>query len=51
MSKTSITIDFDPDGLSTCTDTRLAMLWHLVQHNPADGFEHSRPGDLAARVG
>jgi hypothetical protein len=51
MSKTSITIDFDPDRLSTYTDTHLAMLWHLVQHNPADGFEHSQPGDLAAKVG
>jgi hypothetical protein len=51
VSKTSITIDFDPDQLTGYTDARLAMLWHLVQANPADGFEHSQPGDLAARVG
>ena len=51
MTKTSITIDLDPDRLSACTDAHLAMLWHLVQANPADGFEHSQPGDLAAKVG
>src|SRR5437016_4476358 len=51
MAKTSITIDFDPDRLSTYTDQYLAMLWHLCQHNPADGFEHSQPGDLAAQIG
>jgi hypothetical protein len=51
VSKTSITIEFDPDRLSTCTDQRLALLWHVAQANPADGFEHSQPGDLAMRVG
>jgi hypothetical protein len=51
MTTASITIEFDPDWLSSYTDEYLAMLWHLTQHNPADGFEHSQPGDLAAKVG
>jgi hypothetical protein len=51
MNQASITIEFDPDQLSAYTDQRLALLWHLVQANPADGFEHSQPGDLAMRVG
>jgi hypothetical protein len=51
MTATSITIDFDPDQLGTCTNQYLAMLWHLAQHNPADGFENRGPGDLAMRVG
>jgi hypothetical protein len=51
VTKTSITIEFDSDQLPGYTDTRLALLWHLVQANPADGFEHSQPGDLAAKVG
>ena len=48
---TSITIEFDPDALTTYTDQHLAMLWHLVQANPANGFDHSQPGDLAVKVG
>lgn len=51
MSKTAITIEFDPDCLGGYTDVQLAMLWHLVQHNPADGFGDSRPGQLAMQVG
>ena len=51
MTTVSISIDFDPDKLGSYTDTHLAMLWHLVQANPANGFEHSQPGDLAAKVG
>ncbi len=49
--KTSITITFDPNGLSTYTDRYLSMLWHLCQHNPTDGFRDKEPGDLAMRVG
>jgi hypothetical protein len=51
MTTASITIEFDPGQLSGYTDQYLAMLWHLTQHNPADGFEHSQPGELAMRVG
>lgn len=51
MSKTAITIEFDPGRLPTYTDQHLAMLWHLVQANPADGFTRHEPGDLAMRVG
>jgi hypothetical protein len=51
MTTASITIEFDPAQLASYTDQYLAMLWHLTQHNPADGFEHSQPGDLAMRVG
>jgi hypothetical protein len=51
VTTASITIDFDPTQLPSYTDQYLAMLWHLVQHNPADGFEHSQPGELAAKIG
>ncbi len=51
MTSTSISIEFDPDALNTYTDEYLSMLWHLGQANPADGFEHSQPGDLAMKVG
>ncbi len=49
--KTSITIEFDPGQLPAYTDKYLAMLWHLAQANPADGFRNSQPGDLAMRIG
>src|SRR6266702_3647636 len=51
MTTVSISIDCGPDKLGSYTGTHLAMLWHLVQANPADGFEHSQPGDLAAKAG
>ena len=51
MSKTQITIEFDPDALASYTDQHLAMLWHLTQHNPADGFRDKEPGELAMKVG
>jgi hypothetical protein len=51
VTTASITIEFDPDRLASYTDPYLAMLWHLAQHNPADGFERSQPGDLAMRIG
>lgn len=31
----AITIEVNPDGLTTYTDGHLAFLWHLFQHNPA----------------
>jgi hypothetical protein len=51
MAITAITIEFDPDRLTTYTDSHLAMLWSLAQANPADGFTHSAPGELAERIG
>jgi hypothetical protein len=50
MSKTSITIEFDQHALSGYTDEYLAVLWHLAQANPADGFTTSEPGDLAEKI-
>jgi hypothetical protein len=51
MTTTAITIEFDPDRLTTYTDSHLAMLWSLAQANPASGFEASAAGDLAERIG
>jgi hypothetical protein len=51
VSKTEITIEFDDDRLASYTDQRLAMLWHLTQHNPADGFRDKEPGEMAMKVG
>ena len=51
MPTTSITIEFDPDRLSTYTDSHLAMLWSLAQANPDNGFEASTAGELAERIG
>ncbi|HUZ53110.1 MAG TPA: hypothetical protein VMU94_11355 [Streptosporangiaceae bacterium] len=48
--KTAITIEFDQHALHSYTDEYLAMLWALAQHNPADGFATSEPGDLAERI-
>lgn len=47
----SITIEFDPNALGGYTDEHLAMLWHVAQANPADGFDSGEPGDLAMNVG
>lgn len=47
----TITIEIDPNNLSGCEDSHLATLWHLAQANPADGFESSEPGELAAKIG
>jgi len=51
MTTTAITIEFDPNRLPTYSDSHLAMLWHLGQANPVDGFEASTAGDLAERIG
>jgi hypothetical protein len=51
MGKTAITIEIDEDNLTSYTDARLALCWHVAQANPADGFESSTPGDLAERIG
>ncbi|MDT4992832.1 MAG: hypothetical protein QOH97_2724, partial [Actinoplanes sp.] len=51
MTTTSITIEFDPNRLTTYTDSHLAMLWSLAQANPDNGFEASTAGDLAERIG
>jgi hypothetical protein len=48
---TAITIEFDQHALRTYTDEYLAMLWYLAQHNPANGFATSEPGDLAEKIG
>jgi hypothetical protein len=51
MATTAITIEFDPDQLTTYTDSHLAMLWSLAQANPDNGFEASTAGDLAESIG
>jgi hypothetical protein len=51
VSKTAITIEFDPDRLSSYEDRFLATLWHACQANPENGFENEEPGDLAMKVG
>lgn len=35
MTKISIEIEIDTSKLSTCSDLRLALLWHVAQANPA----------------
>lgn len=49
--KTSITIEFDTDALAGYTDGFLATLWHVAQENPADGFNSSKPGEIAQAIG
>lgn len=49
--KVSITIEFDTSALGGYTDETLAMLWHVAQANPADGFDSEEPGDIAMAVG
>lgn len=51
MSTTAITTEINEHNLAGYTDERLALYWHLAQANPADGFDDSRPGELAARIG
>jgi hypothetical protein len=51
MTMHAITIEFDDGELTRCTDERLAMLWHVAQANPADGFENKAPGEIAERIG
>ncbi|PXY21104.1 hypothetical protein [Prauserella muralis] len=46
-----ITIAFNEHSLVTYGDSYLAMLWHVAQANPADGFEENRPGEIAERIG
>lgn len=48
---TTISITFQLHNLTGYTDEYLAMLWHLAQANPADGFEHSEPGEIAEKIG
>lgn len=51
MTMRAITIEFDEHALSGYQDARLAMLWHVAQANPADGFESKAPGEIAERIG
>jgi hypothetical protein len=51
MKPIAITIEIDPAGLAGCSDETLATYWHVAQANPADGFEHSAPGELVERIG
>jgi len=48
--RTAITIEIDEDQLSTYTDERLALFWHVAQANPAP-LEDLAAGELAEKVG
>lgn len=50
-SKTTISIEVDVAMLSRYTASHLAMLWHVAQANPADGFENKEPSELAEKIG
>jgi hypothetical protein len=50
VSKTQITIEFDGDELTSYTDERLALLWHVAQANPAPHGDHAA-GELVERIG
>lgn len=49
--KASITVTFDTDSLQGYTDQHLAVLWHVAQANPEDGFQSCEPGKLAEKIG
>jgi hypothetical protein len=49
--KHEITIEIDKAMLTRVNDETLAFWWHLAQHNPADGFAASEPGELAMKIG
>lgn len=51
MSEQAITIEFDLNNLPRYTDQRLALLWHVAQANPANGFEDQTAGDIAQKIG
>ena len=48
--KHEITIDVDDDALASYTDDRLALCWHVAQHNPAP-FGDYLAGQLTERIG
>jgi hypothetical protein len=49
--KHEITIVINEADLAGVTDECLAVWWHVVQANPADGFTSSKPGNLAETIG
>jgi hypothetical protein len=49
--KHQITIEVDENALGGVTDKTLALWWHVVQANPADGHADPDPGNLAERIG
>ncbi len=49
--KHEITIEIDEAQLTVYADSHLAMLWHVAQANPADGFDNPSAGDLVEHVG
>ncbi|WP_405925472.1 hypothetical protein [Streptomyces sp. NBC_00035] len=49
-SKTTISIEIDPSNLTRVPASHLAMLWHVVQANPAP-YDDQQAGELAAKVG
>ena len=51
MTKHTISIEIDEAELPRYTNTHLAMIWHVAQANPRDGFADSIAGDLAERIG
>lgn len=46
----TISIEFDLTELHRAPDSRLAMLWHLAQANPAPHGDE-QAGEIAAKVG
>lgn len=49
-TKATIAIDVDLAGLHRVLDSRLAMLWHVAQANPAP-YGDEQAGELVAKVG
>lgn len=47
---TTVSIDIDLTSLSSQPDERLAMLWHVAQHNPVP-FGDEVAGQLVKKIG
>lgn len=50
MTKISVEIEIDTDRLNIVSDSRLALLWHVAQANPAPIGDYFA-GDAAVKIG
>ena len=51
MATHEIACRIDDDGVEHWDNEHLALMWHVVQANPADGFRDSGQGELVERIG
>jgi len=51
MTTHEVTCRIDDNEVEHWDNENHALMWHVAQANPADGFRDSGPGELVERIG